>query len=266
MLFYIYSEAVEAENMNRNTIERRLRLKDMLLTSGSVNSTEAAVLFSVSTETIRKDLLLLEKQGFAKKNRGGAVASTDYIETPFDLRNDKNVDLKIKVAKKALDYVPEKGVILLDAGSTILMLAKELLSRENLTIITNSMSVCNILLSSSNSIYITGGFVKNVTLSLVGLWANTCLSSINIDIAFLGTSGFMNFNGPSSESFHEAEIKKKIIERSNVSIVLTDSNKCKSNAFAQYALWNEIDYLIMDQPTESDKLQQIQQSTNVILV
>ncbi|MDR1509393.1 MAG: DeoR/GlpR family DNA-binding transcription regulator [Synergistaceae bacterium] len=252
--------------MNRNTVERRLKLKNILLTSGSVNSADASMMFSVSTETIRKDLLFLEKQGFAKKNHGGAIASTDYIETPFDLRNDKNVDLKIKVAKKALEYVPEKGVILLDAGSTILMLAKELLSRENLTIITNSMSVCNMLLPSSNNVYITGGLVKNVTMSLVGLWANSCLSSINIDIAFLGTSGFMNFTGPSSESFQEAEIKKKILERSNVSIVLTDSSKCKLNALAQFALWNEINYLIMDNPPELDRIEQIQQSTNVILI
>jgi DeoR/GlpR family transcriptional regulator of sugar metabolism len=146
------------------------------------------------------------------------------------------------------------------------MLAKELLSKENLTIITNSMSVCNILLSSRNNVYITGGQVKNVTMSLVGLWANNCLSSINIDIAFLGTSGFMNFTGPSSESFQEAEIKKKILERSSVSVILTDSSKCKSSALAQFALWNEIDYLIMDSPGELDKLAQIQQSTDVILV
>jgi DeoR/GlpR family transcriptional regulator of sugar metabolism len=252
--------------MNKNTVERRYKLKEILLTSGSVNSGDASAMFSVSTETIRKDLIYLEKQGFAKKGHGGAVASTDYLETPFDLRNDKNVDLKRKVAKRALEFVPEKGIVLLDAGSTILMLAKELLSKENLTIITNSMSVCNILLASRNNVYIIGGQMKSVTMSLVGLWANNCLSSINIDIAFLGTSGFMNFTGPSSESFQEAEIKKKILERSNVSVILTDSSKCKSNALAQFALWNEIDYLIMDNPGELDKLTQIQQSTNVILV
>jgi DeoR/GlpR family transcriptional regulator of sugar metabolism len=252
--------------MKRKTVERRQKLKDMILTSGSLNSTDAAEMFSVSAETIRKDLLLLEKQGFVKKNHGGAVASTDYIETPFDLRNDKNVELKIKVAKKALEYVPEKGVILLDAGSTILMLTKEIMSREGLTIITNSMSVCNMLLSSKNNVYIIGGLVKNVTMSLVGLWANSCLNSINIDIAFLGTSGFMNFTGPSSESFQEAEIKKKILERSNVSIVLTDSSKCRSNALAQFALWNEINYLIMDTPSEIERIKYIRQATKVILV
>jgi DeoR/GlpR family transcriptional regulator of sugar metabolism len=252
--------------MNRKTTERRFKLKDILLKSGIVNSTDAATMFSVSTETIRKDLLFLEKQGFAKKNHGGAVANIDYIETPFDLRNDKNVEQKIKIAKKALEYVPEKGVILLDAGSTILMLAKELLLRENLTIITNSMSVCNVLLPSRNNVYITGGLVKNVTMSLAGLWANNCLSSINIDIAFLGTSGFMNFTGPSSESFQEAEIKKKILERSNVSIVLTDSSKCRLNALAQFAHWGEINYLIMDNPPEMERIELVLQSTNLVLV
>ena len=252
--------------MNRRTIERRAKLKEMLLTSGSINSGAASTMFSVSKETIRKDLLVLEKQGFAKKGYGGAVASTNYIETPFDLRNDENVDIKIAIAKRAMDFIPEKSVILLDAGSTTLLLAKQLLEREGLTVITNSMSVCNVLSSSKNYVYITGGQVKGITMSLVGLWANSCLETINIDTAFLGTSGFQNFSGPSAESFQEAEMKKKILERSNVSIVLSDSSKCNTNALAQYARWSEIDFLIMNKSEEKEKLQQIQQETNVVLV
>ncbi|MDR1579105.1 MAG: DeoR/GlpR family DNA-binding transcription regulator [Synergistaceae bacterium] len=252
--------------MNRKTLERREKLKGMLITSGSVNSSDLSSMFSVSTETIRKDLLLLEKQGYAKKGYGGAVASTNYIETPFDLRNDKNVDAKIAIAAKAMEFIPKESVILLDAGSTTLLLAKQLLTREGLTIITNSMSVCNVLSASNNYVYITGGQVKGVTMSLVGLWANYCLDTILIDTAFLGTSGFQNFSGPSAESFQEAEMKKKILQRSNISIVLSDSSKCSSNALAQYALWSEIDFLIMNQMEEKEKMQHIQQCTNVVLV
>jgi DeoR/GlpR family transcriptional regulator of sugar metabolism len=252
--------------LNRKTLERREKLKGMLITSGSVNSSDLSSMFSVSTETIRKDLLLLEKQGYAKKGYGGAVASTNYIETPFDLRNDKNVDAKIAIAAKAMEFIPKESVILLDAGSTTLLLAKQLLTREGLTIITNSMSVCNVLSASNNYVYITGGQVKGVTMSLVGLWANYCLDTILIDTAFLGTSGFQNFSGPSAESFQEAEMKKKILQRSNISIVLSDSSKCSSNALAQYALWSEIDFLIMNQMEEKEKMQHIQQCTNVVLV
>lgn len=252
--------------MNKKTAERRDRLKEMLMTSGVVSSNEAASMFSVSSETIRKDLLFLEEQGFAKKSYGGAVISTDYAETPFDLRNNKNVETKTRVAKKALEYVPEKGVILLDAGSTLLFLAECLQDREGLTVITNSMSVCNVLSSSKNYVYITGGQVKGVTMSLVGLWATNCLDSVSIDAAFLGTSGFQNFSGPSTESFPEAELKKKILERSNTSYVLCDSSKCQSSALAQYALWSEIDYLLTDEFAETERMEQIRQSTNVILV
>lgn len=253
-------------NINRKTAERREKLKEILMTTGAVVSNEAATAFSVSSETIRKDLLFLEEQGFAKKSHGGAVFRTDYMERPFDLRNNENMELKTKVAEKALEYIPEKGVILLDAGSTTLLLARYLQQREGLTIITNSMSVCNVLSSSKNYVYITGGQAKGTTLSLVGLWACNCLETISIDMAFMGTSGFQNFSGPTVESFPEAELKKKVLERSTTTFVLCDSSKSQTSALAQYALWSEIDYLITDEFIETERLKQIQQATNVILV
>ncbi|MDR2740092.1 MAG: hypothetical protein LBB68_09740 [Treponema sp.] len=120
--------------------------------------------------------------------------------------------------------------------------------------------------ATSENVYIIGEQVKIVTMSLIGLWANTCLDSISIDTAFLGTNGFQNFSGPCSDSFQDAEIKKKILERSKKSITLADSSKCKSNALAQFAMWKEIDYLIMDTPAEMDRIKQIEESTNVVLV
>lgn len=251
--------------MSRNTVERRELIKELLIKNGSINSSDASSRFSVSTETIRKDLIFLEREGIAKKSYGGAVISTDYIETPVDLRNDKNVESKTRIAKKAMEFVPQSGVILLDAGSTTSLLAKELFSREGLTVITNSISVCNILCSSKNMVYILGGQVKNVTMSLVGLWANSALSSVNIDVAFLGTSGFASFSGPSAESFPEAELKKHILTRCNQSIVLADSSKCKTNALTQYAQWSEVDYLIIDNPIDKELCYKLQQSVSLIL-
>lgn len=247
------------------TIERRNKLKEMLLTSGSINSGEASAMFSVTPETIRKDLIFLEKQGFAKKSYGGAIAATRYIETPFEERSDENVAEKELIAEKAYTLIPETGVILLDAGSTALLLAKLLASREGLTIITNSISVCNALMSSQNQVYITGGQAKNTTRSLVGLWASNCLETISIDIAFLGTNGFHNFSGPTAESFQEAELKKKIISRCRQTIVLADSTKFSQNALAQYALWSEIDYLITNRFADPEHLHQIRQNTNILL-
>jgi len=252
--------------MNKKTAQRRDKLKEILMSTGLVNSNEVATMFSVSSETIRKDLLFLEEQGYAKKSYGGAVICNGYAETPFDLRNNKNVEAKTRVAQKALEYAPEKGVILLDAGSTTLLLAEGLKDREGLTIITNSMSVCNVLSSSKNNVYIIGGQVKGVTMSLVGLWANNCLDSVSIDVAYLGTSGFQSFSGPSAESFSEAELKKKILERSKASFVLCDSSKCQSSSLVQYALWSEIGCLIIDDQAETERLEQIRQSTNVIIV
>lgn len=251
--------------MNRNSTERRMKMKEILLRDGSVSSSDLANMFSVSAETIRKDLIYLEKIGFASKNYGGATLNSE-VETPFELRNDKNVEAKKAIAARAIACIPEHGVILLDAGSTALLMARELMNHEGLTVITNSMSVANVLCASKNNVYITGGQVKSVTMSLVGLWASSCLSGVSIDVAFLGTSGFQNFSGPTAESFQEAELKKKILERSAYKVILADSSKCFSSAFAQYALWSEIDMVIMNTFAETERVKQIEQNTKLVFV
>lgn len=250
---------------NSITAERRNKLAQIIVSNGSVRIGEIAELFHVTTETIRKDLIYLDNKGIIKKSHGGAIAASEFIERPITSRELENLDLKDRIAQRALEFVIDNGVIIIDAGSTALCLAKLLALRKGLTVITNSFSAANTLIGSPNNVYMTGGEISEITMSTTGLWASNALNMIKADVAFLGSSGFQSHFGPSVKSFADAEVKRNIISNSKKTIVLADSTKFFTNAVVQYVLWDNIDILITDDKAPEEMVIQIQKNTKVII-
>lgn len=246
--------------------ERRNQIAKILLRDGSIRVNETAERFSVSTETIRKDIIYLEQQGLAKKSHGGALAVSEVMVRHISSRLDENTHIKNKIAEKALGFIPDKGVVYIDAGSTTLALAKLMQIKSGLTIITNSVMVANILAESDNKIYLTGGEFRGNTMALVGLWTNSAINSIRPNIAFMGSSGTKDYNGPCSETFVDAEVKKNIVGRCDQVVVLMDSTKFSQKALVEYALWSDVDCLITDKSIEKQLYNNIALQTQVITV
>lgn len=85
------------------TQERRNEIMRKLLAEGNINSVLIAEKYGVSSETIRKDLIYLEKQGIAKKGYGGAVIASELVEMSFSKKVVKNQQ---KGLQPALSVVP----------------------------------------------------------------------------------------------------------------------------------------------------------------
>ncbi|WP_196594010.1 DeoR/GlpR family DNA-binding transcription regulator [Pectinatus sottacetonis] len=248
------------------TAERRNKIAKLIISNGSIKVGELSNNFSVSTETIRKDLIYLDKIGIIKKSRGGALSALEVMERPLETRSAENFDLKNAIANKALSFITNNTVLFIDAGSTTLCLAKMLYLKKGLTIITNSISAANILVNSKNKVYMSGGELNNTTMSLTGFGATEFLARIKVDIAFLGSSGFKEHRGPVSIDFSDAAVKKTMIINSKLTIVLADSNKSHSTALVEYALWSDINYLITDTGINHKTANELKKSTNLILV
>lgn len=249
------------------TEERRNQLAQILMWEGSLRVNDMAKKFSVSTETIRKDIAYLEEIGIAKKSHGGALVVNDSIFSHFDTRSVQNVEAKNRIAAKALEYVPQNGVVFIDIGSTAMTIAKQLISHTNLTIITNSLVVANILSNSSNHVYVLGGRLNGANMSLLGLWTMDALGSINPNVAFLGSSGFWDFAGPTTGSFDESEARKRVVQISGKSIVVADSSKFhEKTGLVSYASWDEVDLFITDDQAPKDKLGLLREEVEVIAV
>lgn len=251
----------------RLTAERRNEIAQLLVRDGNIKASELAKRFSVSTETIRKDLIHLEKKGIAQKSYGGAIATTELVERPVALKELECMETKITIANKAIEFIPENGVVLLDAGSTNYALAKQLTLRKDLTIFTNSILALNVLSDSENDVFALGGKVRGSSKGIVGAWAMQALQCIHIDVAFLGTDGVKNMNGPSTASYEECELKQAVLKCCNQLIVLCDHTKFDHTALFQYCNWNEVYAVITDESNREDiqVLEKIKEQTNVVI-
>lgn len=248
------------------TAERRNKIAELIISNGSIKVGELAKTFDVSTETIRKDLIFLDKQGIIKKSHGGALSSLEIIEKPLEDRNTENYETKLAIANEALNFIQDNSVIFIDAGSTTLCLAKLLYLKKGLTIITNSISALNILSNSKNTVYLSGGQFNNTTMALEGFGATTFLNKIKVDVAFLGSSGFKEHSGPTSIDFSDAEIKCIMVKNSKKTIVLADSKKSRSSAMVEYSSWKNIDFLITDELIQPQLKEIISQHTNILTI
>ena len=248
------------------TAERRNKIAECIIANGSIKAGELAQMFEVTTETIRKDLIYLDQMGIIKKSHGGAQSTLEIMERPLEDRTMEGFEFKTSIAERALEFIENKSVIYVDAGSTNYYLAKLLYLKEGLTIFTTSLSAASILASSKNKVYMSGGFINPTTMSLEGLGATKFLGNIKVDIAFLGSSGFQGHNGPTSIDFTDAEVKQVVMANSNLSIVLAHSEKTKSTALLSYASWKDIDYLITDDQIEPEEEESLSKQVQIIKV
>ena len=248
--------------------ERQQKIVDLLNNNHSVKIIDLAEKFNVSKETIRRDLILLEEKGLAQKSHGGAIASAKYeLDTiSLESRIDKNLDIKRKLCERAYSLLGKNAVIYLDTGSTIHCLAELLSQKSGYTILTNSLNVANVLIKSKNRTIITGGQLNSETMAADGFQATDFISKIKVDIAFLGTNGFEQHNGPSGTDFLDIQAKQAIIKNSKLNVVISESRKATYSALIQYASWRDIDYFITDDMLSESYQTKLNTMTSVITV
>ena len=256
----------EAGLSNHLVKERRDYIKKRLIADGSIKVSELSSFFGVSSETIRKDLICLEREGVAKKEYGGAVALRDAFEPSFKIKSVTHLEEKTRIANEALKRIESGMSLILDAGSTVFALAKALAIRKDITVFTNGFKAAQVLDEYGITTYVLGGRIRTNSNAIVGNWAIRNLQEIKVDLAVLGVSGFAGREGPCVEGFSEAAIKTAMIESSRRAIVLGDASKAKKQALVEFAKWKDIDELITDSKIEPGVLEKIRQQTAVTAV
>lgn len=250
--------------------ERHNEILKLLDQQGSIKIGELSKLFQVSKETIRKDLLYLDEIGKLKKSHGGAISIKDTSNLQKTLsiedRIDVNSGIKNQLATAAFELLPKQGVIFLDAGTTTQCLAYLLKNTSGYTIITNSLNSAAALSGTSNVVLFVGGQINYTTMSTEGFQALNLLNNLKADIAFLGSNGFDQHEGPASSELSDSSIKKQIIRNAKINVVVTDSSKASYTSLTQYASWSDIDYVVTDHNLPKEYEEMISSVSNLVLV
>ncbi|NLI91122.1 MAG: DeoR/GlpR transcriptional regulator [Peptococcaceae bacterium] len=243
------------------TEERRKGILDFVTKEGRAEVAELAEHFQVSTMTIRRDLNALNSKGLLERARGGALANESLVnEIPYKVKATSNVDIKKSIAQEAVSFVKDGDSVILDAGSTTLQIAKQLkLIKKDITVVTNDLNIALELADDPNvKVITTGGRVQPGTYSLYGEDAVTFITSVSVNIVFLGGSAIDTTSGVYTPTLEKAHLKRAMINSAAKIILAADHTKFGNRAFAKVCDFDEVDVVISDNKLDSISIQQIE--------
>ena len=232
----------------RNTRQRRQRIIELLLQQGSVQVGELLAQFDVSAVTIRADLNHLESQGLVARTHGGAnLLRMPPQEHDIHEKDTLNLPCKEAIGARAARLVKPGDNIILDSGSTTMMLARHLRSQREVTVMTNGLNIAWELAKAPGVVLrLTGGLLHQPSLSLHGSQAEASLQSFSFDTLFLGVDGLDLQFGATTHHEPEASLNHRMVERAQRIVVLTDSSKFGKVSLHRIARLAEIHTVITD--------------------
>jgi len=236
--------------------QRRVKILELLEEEGSARVSYLSKTFDVSEPTIRQDLEKLEAEGYIVREHGGAfLKSVPQQVGSLSLQHQENIDKKSRIGKKATEFIEDWDSIILDSGSTVTEVAKNLTEKQHLKIITNALNIALLLGSHPFfELHVTGGEFKAPTLSLTGEKAAGFFRQLHVDKLFLATAGLSWKAGLTYPGLSDLPVKKAMIESANEVYLVADSTKIGNAAFASLGGLELIHYFITDDGiTEEDK-------------
>ena len=239
--------------------ERQHSIARLVRARGRVAVTDLASEFTVTTETVRRDLSLLERAGLLRRVHGGAVpaGSLDVIESALSERDAAHPAQKEAIAHAALALLPpDEGTILLDAGTTTARLAELLPRDRRLVVITHAVPVAATLAGLPHiDLRLLPGRVRPTTQAAVGADLVAALDLLRADVAFLGTNAVSLEHGCSTPDNEEAAAKRAMVRAGKQVVVLADSSKLDQDAAVRFAALDEVDVLLTDARSSREQRQ-----------
>lgn len=240
-------------------LERKQKILELLKEHQRVDVQGLNQILQVSESTIRRDLKELEENNLLTRTHGGAIPLQNVNFEPTFLEKEiRNSEAKKAIAKKAVEFIREDDVILLDSGSTMLYLAKELKCFAKLTVVTNSIPIAQMLQTYEGiELIVVGGTFRKGVMSLVGSFAEQVLNLLHVDKAFIATNAVHTEKGLSTPNMDEANIKRKMIACSKKTILMADSSKVGGVSLVKFAELSDIDLFITDNSVSKDSISQL---------
>lgn len=240
--------------------ERHQQILTRARAEGRVDVATLALDLDVTPETVRRDLTAIERLGLLRRVHGGAIAVERLGFEPGLADRERVMSAqKERIAKAALDELPDGGAIILDAGTTTIRLAAMLPTDRDLTVVTHGLPIVTVLAGRPNiTLHLVGGTVRGRTLAAVGSWALAALTQIHADVVFLGTNGVTVERGLTTPDLAEAQVKRALVAAARRVVVLADHTKLGVSDFALVAPLSAVDVLITDTDAAPELVDEIE--------
>jgi DeoR/GlpR family transcriptional regulator of sugar metabolism len=243
------------------TSERQKQILSLLIQQGRLSVIEIVKQFSISEATARRDLESLASQGKAQRVHGGVVAVEQAPpELPILEREGEQHEEKARVGRAAASLIADKETIFLGSGTTVLEVARNLRKRKNLTVITNSLPVLNMLAGIEEITVISlGGMLRESELSFIGHITEQALAEIRVDKVIMGTRGVSLEHGLTNDYLQETLTDRAIMKSGREVIIVADHTKVNRISTVLLAPWNRIRTFVTDSKVDKKFVQALKQ-------
>lgn len=215
---------------------------------GVLQVTTLSADLGVTTETIRRDLAALERQGIIVRTHGGAkLAHGMPFEISLAKRQAEEADEKRRIALRAVAELPKDGVVLLDSGSLALVTAS-VFPDVPIIVVTNNLPAIPVLRQRPNvSVMALPGRVRTISQGAVDEWTRQRLSTLNVDLVLLGANGLTPATGVTTTIPDEAEVKRAMLLSAKRRVLTLTASKIGLTSFCHVADLAELDMVITDE-------------------
>lgn len=231
--------------------ERLERITRMLNSGQGVSVAALGAHFGVSEMTVRRDLKQLDALGYARRVHGGAVATTDLVRTQFQIRTAEHAAEKARIGRAVAELIPEGSSVILDIGTTVFYVARELRQRSGLFLATNSLAAAYELVGSANRVLVLGGMIYGGEQepSLVGQPTIELIRRLRVDTLVLGAGGVSLNRELLYFSFEEVEVRRAMLEVAKTVVLVVDRSKFDHNDLpVALPMLSRVDVVVTDAP------------------
>jgi len=231
--------------------KRRRNIFDIVNNSGSISNVELARKFNVSVETIRRDIIRLNKNGVLRRAHGGALSMSSF-EPAYADRISENIESKREIAQVASSLVPDKAKVIIDFGTTAFCVAEALGDHNGLTVVTASLQAANFLSGrNGNEVILLGGQLDASEGATLGRDTTKMLGSYFVDYSFIGAGVISPHAWLMDFSREAAELRALMLTQASQSVVLADHTKFNRTATHRVANFEQAAFLITDQKLDA---------------
>lgn len=204
--------------------KRQAKILELVTKDNKIEVKKLADILDVSQVTVRKDLDILENDGFVNRYHGYATLNDS---DDINKRMAYHYEVKQRIAKKVLEIIQDGETIMVESGSCCALMALEIVkNRKDITIITNSAFIAEYVQKAKNAkVILLGGEYQAESQVMVGPLIRKCVEGFFVDKLFVGTDGFSKESGFTSNDYMRCDAVKDMAKQANNVMIVTDSVK-----------------------------------------
>ncbi|PWC19941.1 DNA-binding transcriptional repressor [Brenneria roseae subsp. roseae] len=248
--------------------QRQAAILEYLQTHSKASVEALVSRFNTTGTTIRKDLTVLEEEGAVIRTYGGVMLSREEGDQPIDRKTHINTAKKKQIARVAATLINDGDSLIFDGGSTVLQMVPWLAQFNNITVMTNSLSIVNELVELNNdqTILMPGGTYRKNSATFHGSLAEAAFSYFSFDKLFIGADGVdMNAGVTTFNELHA--VSQAMCRAAKQRVLLVDSSKFGRKSPNVVCSLEDVDILITDSDISPDYLRALREKgINVMLV